>query len=147
MSTSTLSDLLHRSIERRRAGHRIRNLRHLGIDEISFHKRHKYATLVYDLERSVVVWIGRGRGRETVDRFFEQALSEHQREAVRGACCDMSEAYIGAISHHCPNATLVLDRFHLVKNLNAVVDEVRKQQWRAAGADEKKAIKGLRWLL
>jgi len=41
----------------------------------------------------------------------------------------------------------VLDRFHLVKNLNAVVDEVRKQQWRAAGADQKKAIKGLRWLL
>ena len=59
----------------------------------------------------------------------------------------MSEAYIGAIKVHCPNATLVIDRFHIVKALNAAVDEVRKQQWREAGADERKALKGLRWLL
>ena len=147
VSASTLSDLLHRSIERRRAGHRIRNLKHLGIDEISFHKRHKYATLVYDLERSQVVWIGRGRGRETIDRFFSEQLSAFQRARVRAACCDMNGAYMGAISTHCPNATLVLDRFHVVKHLNAVVDEVRKQQWREARGEHRKAIKGMRWLL
>ena len=56
MSASTLSDQLHRSIERYRHGHRVRGVRVIGIDEVSYHKRHKYATLVYDLERSVVVW-------------------------------------------------------------------------------------------
>jgi transposase len=30
----------------------------------------------------------------------------------------MSRAYTGAIQHHCPNATLVIDRFHVVKALN-----------------------------
>jgi transposase len=59
----------------------------------------------------------------------------------------MSEAYMGAIGEHCPNATLVLDRFHIVKALNSAVDDVRKEQWREAGADERKALKGLRWLL
>ena len=59
----------------------------------------------------------------------------------------MSEAYIGAIQEHCPNAKLVLDRFHIVKALNAAVDEVRKDQWRKAAPDERKAMKGLRWLL
>jgi len=59
----------------------------------------------------------------------------------------MSETYIGAIEDHCPNATLVLDRFHVVKALNKAVDEVRKEQWRNACADERKALKGLRWLL
>ena len=59
----------------------------------------------------------------------------------------MSEAYIGAIQEHCPNAKLVLDRFHIVKALNAAVDEVRKDQWREAAPDERKAMKGLRWLL
>ena len=59
MSASTLSDQLHRSIERYRHGHRVRGVRVIGIDEVSYHKRHKYATLVYDLERSVVVWVGR----------------------------------------------------------------------------------------
>ena len=54
ISASTLSDQLHRCIKRIRAGHRIRGLRTIGIDEISYCKGHKYATLVYDLERSPV---------------------------------------------------------------------------------------------
>jgi len=147
VSPSTLSGQLHRSIERHRDGHRIRDLRALGIDEVSYSKGHKYATLVYDLERAVVVWVGRGKARESIDAFFEQALSAHQRARVRAACCDMSEAYMGAIQHHCPNATLVLDRFHVVKAINDAVDEVRKEQWRVADAPERKALKGLRWLL
>ena len=59
---STLSDQLHRSIERIRSGHRIRGFKTLGVDEIAYSKGHKYATLVYDLDRSVVVWVG-GRKR------------------------------------------------------------------------------------
>lgn len=144
---STLSDQLHRSVERQREGHRIRGLRVIGIDEISYHKRHRYATLVYDLERSVVVWVGRGRGRETIDRFFDSELSGFQKGQVHTACCDMSEAYMGAIRTHCDNARLVLDRFHVVKALNDAVDEVRKEQWREASGAERKALKGLRWLL
>ncbi len=147
ISASTLSDLLHRSITRLREGHRIRGLKTIGIDEISYAKRHRYATLVYDLDRSCVVWVGRGRARKTIDRFFTEALSPYQRSKIEWACCDMSEAYIGAIQEHCPNAKLVLDRFHIVKALNAAVDEVRKDQWRKAAPDERKAMKGLRWLL
>ena len=56
--------------------------------------------------------------------------------------------FIGAIQQHCPNALLVLDRFHVVKALNEAIDEVRKEQWReASGAQDRKALKGLRWLL
>jgi len=144
---STFSDLLHRSISRLRAGHRTRGLKIIGIDEISYHKGHKYATLIYDLDRSCVVWVGQGKGRETADRFFNEALSDYQKARIHAACCDMSQAYIGAIQDHCPNATLVLDRFHIVKALNEAVDEVRKQQWREATRDDRKALKGLRWLL
>jgi len=144
---STLSDVLHRTITRIRDGHRIRGLKTLGVDEISYAKGHKYATVVYDLDRSCVVWVGPGKGRETIDRFFTEALSADQRAGIRWACCDMSEAYMNAIQAHCPNVTLVLDRFHIVKALNTAVDEVRKEQWRLAGGDERKALKGLRWLL
>ncbi len=58
----------------------------------------------------------------------------------------MSRAYTGAIQHHCPNATLVIDRFHVVKALNQAVDEVRKEEWRTLDAEGHKAIRGLRWL-
>jgi transposase len=144
---STLSDLLHRVIKRLRDGHRIRGLKTIGIDEISYCKGHKYATIVYDIDRSRVVWAAPGKGRETIDDFFNNNLSKYQKKKIKWATCDMSQAYIGAIEHHCPDATLVLDRFHIAKALNNAVDEVRKEQWRLADPDERKALKGLRWLL
>ena len=59
----------------------------------------------------------------------------------------MSATSIGAILDHCPHATLVLDRFPIVTSLNAAVDEVRKEQWRAAAAKDRTVLTGLRWLL
>jgi transposase len=94
-----------------------------------------------------VVWVGQGKGRDTIERFFNECLSDYQKRKIKWACCDMSQAYIGAIEEHCPNATLVLDRFHIVKALNDAVDEVRKEQWREASPNLRKALKGLRWLL
>ena len=144
---STFSDILHRTITRLRDGHRVRGLKALGIDEVSYRKGHKYVTIVYDLERACVVWVGKGKARETIDRFFNEQLSDYQKQWIEWACCDMSETYIGAINEHCPNAQLVLDRFHIAKALNAALDEVRKEEWRKASGEERKTLKGLRWLL
>ena len=92
IATSTLSDLLHRTIERLREGHRIRGLRSVGVDEISYCKGRKFATIVYDLDRHCVVWVGKGKGRETIDLFFLMELSTKQRAAITSASCDMSQA-------------------------------------------------------
>ena len=147
MPSSTLSDILHRTITRIRDGHRIRDLTTIGIDEVSYRKGHKYVTVVYDLDRSCVVWVGRGKGRSTIDEFFNEMLSGYQKKRIRWACCDMSETFIGAITEHCPNAKLVLDRFHIAKALSEAMDEVRKQEWRNATGAERKALKGIRWIL
>lgn len=61
IAKSTLSDLLHRTIERLREGHRIRGLRSVGVDELAYCKGRKFATIVYDLERHCVVWVGKGK--------------------------------------------------------------------------------------
>lgn len=104
---------------------------------------------VYDMDRSCVIWIGpgQGKGRKTIDPFVNEALSDYQKARIQSACCDMSQPYIGAIETHCPNAKLVLDHFHVVKTLNEAVDEVRREQlWEANQAD-RKALRGMRWLL
>lgn len=147
MATMTFSDVLHRIIRRLRDGHRIRDLKSIGIDEIAYHKGMKYATLVYDLDRGCVVWVGKGKQKKTIEEFFTNHLSKYQRERIKWASCDMSETYIDAIKTHCPNAKLVLDRFHIVKGLNTAMDEVRKEQWRESSKFERRALKGLRWLL
>ena len=94
-----------------------------------------------------MLWVGKGKERNVIDSFFNEKLTEKQKAKIRWASCDMSPTFIGAITDHCPNASLVLDRFHVVKSLNKAVDEVRMEQWREAKGAARKALKGLRWLL
>jgi len=144
---STLSDLLHRAIKRIRDGHRIRGLKSIGIDEIAYSKGHKYATIVYDLARSCVVWVGKGKGRKTIDVFFNTILSTYQKNQIEWASCDMSRAYIGAIEDHCSNVQTGPGPLSYRQGSYTAVDEVRKEQWRKATTDTRKTLKGLRWLL
>ena len=44
LPTSTLSDIIHRVITRQRKGHKIRGLKVIGVDEISYMKGKKYIT-------------------------------------------------------------------------------------------------------
>jgi transposase len=74
-----------------------------------------------------VLWIGEGKGRATLDRFFNEVLMEEQRKAILWAS-DMANAYTEGIKAHCPNAKLVINRFHVVKLLNEAVDQVRKEE-------------------
>ena len=147
MPASTLSDLLHPDHHpgAQRAC-RARAEKPRG-SKSPIKMRHRYAPLVYDLDRASVVWVGEGKGRETIDQIFNEHLSEGQRKRILWASSDMSSAYTEAIKAHCPNATLVIDRFHLVKALNEAVDEVRKKQWRELGHEQRRSVKGLRWLL
>ena len=74
-------------------------------------------------------------------------LFPRQRSVIIRASSDMSQAYIGAIKGHCPNAVLVLDHLPITKSLLSAVDEVRKEEWRKADKSEKSIFQGLRWLL
>lgn len=144
---STISDLIHGIVNRERADHKIRNLTHMGVDEISYCKGHKYATIIYDLKRSKVVWVGAGKGGETLETFLNNKLSEYQRSKIQFACCDMAQSYISIIEKWLNNTTLVIDRFHVVKALNEAMDEVRKEEWRNVAKKEKGVLKGIRWIL
>jgi len=88
MAASTVSDQLHAAVTPIRAGHKIRGLKSIGIDEISYCKGHKYATIVYDLDRSCVLWVRRGKGGQTINEFLTHLLSEQQKKQIQWACCD-----------------------------------------------------------
>lgn len=80
---STVANPLHRIITRTGDGHAIRGLRSLGAVDISYCKGRKFSAIIYDLQRARVVCVGAGKGRETIDRFFTEAHSEHQRRKFR----------------------------------------------------------------
>jgi transposase len=117
----------------------------IEIDEVSRAKGQRYLTLVNDLVRRRLVWIGENRHAASMDRFFEW-LGKRRARSIWVVCCDMWAIYPDAIRPHLPWARIVFDRFHVVQHLNHAVDEVRRQTWQALSGQAKMAFKRTRWL-
>jgi len=65
----------------------------------------------------------------------------------RNVAMDMWEAYINRVKYHCPNAKIVFDFFHLVQSFGRVIDKVRHDEYLKATKQERKVLKGSRYLL
>jgi transposase len=100
---------------------------YIGIDELSRRKGHVYVTNVYDLTNKSLLWSGEGRDKKTLEKFFEE-YGEVLQDGVQGVCCDMWQPYVDILEEKLPNATLVFDKFHLIRHLNDAVDAVRRQE-------------------
>lgn len=117
----------------------------IGIDEVARSTGYRYLTVVYDLVRRRLVWVGPDRTVSTVESFFAW-LGRRRARSIRTVCCDMWPAYMNTIRRHLPWAMVVFDRFHIVKHLNFEVDRVRRQTWNELRGDERWAFKRTRWL-
>lgn len=117
----------------------------IGFDEVARSKGQSYLTIVYDLERRRMIWVGPDRTRKTADAFFAW-LGKRKGKSVQAVCCDMWAAYVESIKAHLPKARIVFDRFHMVRHLNAAVDEVRRLTWRKLSGPDKSRFKRTRWL-
>ena len=118
----------------------------LMIDEIAIHKGHRYMTIVADYFNGRVVWMGHNRDKQTLDVFFKK-LTDGQKRAIEAVAMDMWEPYINRIRYHCPNAKIVFDFFHVVQGFNRVIDHVRRSEYLKARIEDRKIIKGSRYLL
>lgn len=60
---------------------------------------------------------------------------------------DMSASYIPAAEEYLPDIDIVFDRFHVMALMNKAIDKVRRHQCKKLNKEEKKAVKGKRFLL
>jgi transposase len=102
----------------------------VGIDELSLKKRHKlYATILTDLsdpDRPEVLAVADGRDEAAARKCLEK-LGPAQRQRVRTYRADMAAAFHNACRELLPQATPVVDRFHVAKRFNEVIDGQRKK--------------------
>lgn len=139
LSWDEVHAIQERAVERGLARRQAKPVERLGIDEKSFTRGHRYFTLVNDLDRGRVLFVGEHRTEETLDRFRE-SLSPEQLAAVRGVAMDMWDPFVNSTRQHLPEAghKIVFDKFHIAKHLCEAVDLVRRRenkQLKAAGDD------------
>jgi transposase len=139
---------MDKRVLRRWAAERPRTpLRYLGVDEIYLGQRDKFLTVVSDLDRGEPIWAGPERKRETLDRFFAEALPPRRRRAVRAVCVDMWEPFAQSLRAHLPHARIVYDKFHVLRHANDAVDETRRAEFFRKGGAARGLLRGKRWLL
>jgi transposase len=120
----------------------------IGMDEFAIKKGHKYATIFVDAENSRVLWVCEGRSEEAITPFFRDILGEKVCGQIRAAVIDMWDAFKNSVNKWCPQAEIVYDLFHIVKNYGKdVIDQVRIDAAAAADKDGRKVIKSSKWLL
>lgn len=118
--------------------YKIPSIKKISVDEV-YAVRHKgrsrsesFFTVVSDIESKKVIWVSEGRSKEALDQFFELIGTKACKEIVVVAT-DQFDGYGASAKQYCKNATLVWDRFHLMKNFNDAVNETRRELHAKAG--------------
>jgi transposase len=146
ISWDVIKEIQKTDLQRRFGKPKLGHLRQIAIDEISTAKGHRYLTIVLDLESGAVVHVGRGKGGDALKDFWTRLRRSGAK--IEAVATDMSPAYIDAVLTHLPQATLVFDRFHVIKLYNDKLSELRRALYHQfQDTMEKKVLKGVRWLL
>ena len=146
VSWDIVKDIQKRNLQKRYAKPKLKKVRQIAIDEICIGRGHRYLTLVLDLQSGAILFVGEGKKAESLRPFWRRLRAA--RAKVEAVAMDMSPAFLSAVQRHLPAATVVFDRFHVVKLMNEKLTQLRRELHREA-VDQlhKDVLKGTRWLL
>jgi len=132
---------------------------HYSMDEVYFryfpdwHKDvgKKFVTNLLDLTHAKIIANSPGRDAKAAENCLLLGLTQTQRRQAQSVATDLHEPFHVAIRKHCPNADIVLDRFHIMQLFNVAMDDFRKHQLeisQAQSGDDVWFLKGAnKWLL
>ena len=134
---------MDRSVESARAKEDFSTVARVGVDETSCKKGHHYITTFVDLDTRRVLFACVGKGASTLTE-FKTDLEKHGGKAsnIKSFSSDMSKAFLSGIAESFPTASVVLDKFHLVKMVSEAVDATRRIE-----TQKIRTTRGFRFLL
>ncbi|MYJ45361.1 MAG: ISL3 family transposase, partial [Rhodothermaceae bacterium] len=139
-----INRIIQRAVERGLARRTERVVANICVDR--YKKGHKYLTIVSDADTGTVLYVGIGRDKAALTRWYRQ-LSSTQLEGIRSVSMDMWPAYIRATEACLPNAELKIcfDRFHVSKALGTAVDKVRRHEHKQLRANADLTLTGTKY--
>jgi transposase len=119
----------------------------IGIDEVSIRKGHTYRIVVSDLIRRRPIWFGgKDRSEASMDEFFKW-LGAKKSAGIRLAVMDMWKPFRNSTQRHAPQASILFDKFHVVRHLGDALDKVRKAEYARLSGNDRRFIKGQKYRL
>ena len=127
----------------------VSNVLSIGVDEIAIQLGHKYLTVVYQIDKGLtrLLWVGEHRTVRTLLRCFRQ-FGPAWAGQLKHVCSDMWQPYLKVIKKKAPQALHILDRFHIMANMNKAIDKVRASEQRKLESNGyEPVLKKSRWCL
>jgi transposase len=121
--------------------------RAIGVDEIAIRKGHTYRIVVSDLDRRRPIWFGGvDRSEASMDQFY-QWLGPKKSAHIQLAVMDMWKAFRNSTHRHAPQASILFDKFHVMRHLGEALDTVRKREYARLSGKDRQFIKGQKYTL
>jgi transposase len=139
--------LMQRAVKRGRARKPRALARRIGIDEKAIAKRHRYLTIVSDIDRGTVEFLAEGRTKESLFSYLAP-YTVAEVAGIEAVAMDMWSPYFETAMRWIPFAAdkIVFDRYHVVQHMNAAVDQVRRAESKALASLDDSSLKGTRYL-
>ena len=124
-------------------------LKRLGIDEIALIKgQGKYCAVLVDLDQGKLIEIISDRRKEKIAEVLTGWGTEVLLQ-IEEVSMDLWIPYKNLVEELMPNAQVVADRFHVMKQVNTELDNQRKKEKREAGkinseSDKEQILSGLK---
>jgi transposase len=119
----------------------------IGVDEIAIRKGHIYRIVVSDLLRGRPIWFGgKDRSEASMDEFFA-SLGPRKCSRIRLAVMDMWKAFRASTARNAPQAAILFDKFHVLRQLGEALDKVRKSEYARLTGKQRRFIKGQKYAL
>jgi len=119
----------------------------IGIDEISIRKGHTYRIVVSDLVRRRPIWFGgTDRSEASMDECFTW-LGAKKSARIRLAVMDMWKPFRNSTERHASQASVLFDKFHVLRHLGDALDTVRKSEYARLSGTDRRFIKGQKYTL
>ena len=124
----------------------LKGVKNIGIDEFAVKKGHVYKTIVVDLDTGRILYVGDGKGVESLTRFWKKVKRKGVK--IEHVATDLSAAFIASVLENCPDAIHVFDHFHVVKLMNEHLDNIRRKLYAMEkDVNKRNVLKGTRYLL
>ena len=123
----------------------LRSVRRLGIDEVYLGRKFGFITVVRDLEKGTVLFVGKGKGGDALEPF--KSRLRRRAKQIQAVAIDMSNAYAAWLKEVLPDSEIVYDHFHVIKLMNQRMDKLRRSTMNKLEEEQKKELKGKRYLL
>jgi len=117
----------------------------LCIDEVSYRKHHHYFTIISDYASGHIMEIIEGRAYQNIAKVLKQ-IKRRVRLKVKWVGVDLWKPYLKIVHQYFPKARIVLDKFHLIGQLNKAIDTIRKDEQMVQEGTGRRILKNSRWL-